>query len=301
MNENIRTVYNDLLRHVTEKKLKDISVDIISKYKAKDMNSLIRYADILELDVAHMNISRLFAQIIQHYHPDKTALILSSFEDKLKKNQIDELLRYKRIYVFAKPGEVILNEKYNIDVEETYSYTDDYFGHKEKFTPEDNLNRKFEYEDEFEDEINPNEYGFIDAVNRMAFGGIDDFITVEDLHNIEGELDLSDSDITDLTGIEQCRNITMLNLSGNHIYKVDRLSGLDLIELLYLSDNEIESIDCLENLINLKELDISFNSVEDISILLKLHDLIYVNILENPVKTRGIIEQLEDRGVIVIY
>jgi Leucine-rich repeat (LRR) protein len=301
MNNNIEAVYNDLLKHITEKKLKEISVDVISRYKAKDINSLLRYADILEFDASGMNISRLFARIIQHYHPDKTALILSGIENKFSENKIDELLRYKRIYIFRKPEASRISKKYDIDVEETYSYSEDYFGHEEKFKPEENLDREFEYEDEFEENINPNEYGFIDAVNRMFFGALDDSITVEDLHNIDGELDLSDSDIIDLKGIEHCRNITMLNLSGNHIYRVELLSNLDMLEQLYISDNDIESIECLVNLQNLKELDISFNSVEDITVLLKLNELIYVNLLENPVKTKGVIKELEGRGVIVIY
>jgi len=298
MDSNINILYGDLLKHVTEKKLKDISVDVISRYKAKDINSLLYYADVLELDASGMNISRLFALIIQNYHPDKTAFILSSIEDNFKQNKLSELQRLKRIYIFNKHKSIPFNKKYDIDIEETYAYSDEYSGHSENAASYDE--KKYEYDDETADDINPNEYGFIEAINRMVFGGIDDSITVEDLHNIEGELDLSDSEIVDLKGIEHCRNITILNLSGNHIDKIERLSGLGMLELLYLSDNNIESIDCLLNLQNLKELDISFNSIEDISVLLKLNELIYVNMLDNPIKNRDVIKELEDRGIIVI-
>ena len=300
MDSNIEKIYNDLLKHVTEKKLKEISVDIISRYKSKDINSLLRYADILELDASGMNISRLFARIILHYHPDKTARILNIIEDNFKENQLSEMLRLKRINIFSKNKTVSVNKKYDIDIEETYSYSDEYFGHRESNFRNEDINYKYEEDYDFDDERNSNEYGFIEAINKMIFGGIDDAVTVQDLLNIEGELDLSDSEIVDLKGIEHCRNITILNLSGNQIYKIDRLSGLELLECLYLSDNNIESIDSLLNLQNLKELDISFNSVEDVSVLLKLNELIYVNILENPIKNKEIIKELEDRGIIVI-
>ncbi len=300
MNYNIEAIHNDLLKHVTEKKLKEISVDVIGRYKAKDLNSLLRYADILEFDASGMNISRLFARVIQNYHPDKTALILSSIEENFKAEKIDELIRLQRVYTFSKSKLSPVSKKYDIDVEETYSYSEDYFGYSEKETPGDDRTEEFEFEDIYDD-INPCEYGFLEAINKMVFGGIDDSITAHDLNNIEGELDLSDSDIFDLKGVEQCRNITILNLSGNHIEKIDRLSGLEMLECLYLSDNDIESIACIADLQNLKELDISFNNIEDISVLLKLGDLIYVNLIENPVKDKKIIQELEERGVIVIY
>jgi Leucine-rich repeat (LRR) protein len=300
MDNNIEKIYSELLIHVTEKKLKDISVDIISRYKARDINSLLRYADILEFDASGMNISRLFARIIQNYHPDKTAMVLTGIQDNYKEKKISELLRLKRIYMFSKLRPAASAKKYDIDVEETYSYSDEYFGRSEE-APYDESKYEFDYEDEIADEISPYEYGFIDAVNRMIFGGLDYSVTPEDLLNMEGELDLSDSEIADLRGIEHCRNITILNLSGNNIVKIEPLSRLEMLELLYLSDNDIESIDCLGGLTNIKELDISFNSIEDISVLLKLNELIYVNLIENPIKNKDIIKELEERGVIVIY
>jgi len=300
MNNNIETIYQDLRKHVTEKKLKDISVDVIDRYKAKDLNALLHFAGILEFDASGMNISRLFARVIQHFHPDKTSLILGIIEENYKENNLEELLRLKRIYVFNKIKPVPVNKKYDIDIEETYSYSDEYFGSREE-APDSDIENDFEFNDDVDVEPVTHEYGFIEAVNSMFFGGLDDSITPEDLNNMEGELDLSDSEIYDLKGIELCRNITILNLSGNQINRIDRLSGLEMLECLYLSENDIESVDCLENLNNLKELDISFNNIEDISVLLKLDQLLYVNIMENPVKNKDVIKMLEERGVIVIY
>jgi len=301
MTKEIQTIYNNLLKSVTEKKLKEISIDIISTYKARDMNSLLVYADILGFDASGMDISRLFARIIQNYHPDKATLITGRIEDSFKENRISDLLRFKQIYMFKKPVKKTTSNKYDINFEETYSYNDEFSGQTEGYSQRDFRNDEFEFEEEITDGIDPHEYGFIEAVNSLFFGGIDDSITADDLNNIEGELDLSDSEIIELNGIEHCRNITVLNLSGNNIYKIDLLSRLELIELLYISDNNIESIECLSGLVNLKELDISFNSIEDISVLLQLKELVYVNLLENPVKNGSVVNELEERGVIVIF
>lgn len=300
MDKNTEAIYRELQKNITVQKLKELSVDIISRYKAKDLNSLLRYADILEFDASGMNISRLFARVIQNYHPDKTAMILGGIEESFKTDNVSELLRYKKIYLFSRLKKTSDKSKYDINIEETYTYSDDYFGSREDETPADDIYDRYEPEDEFDDGSSRFDYGFIEAVNNLFFGGLDDSITPEDLQNIEGELDLSDSDIVDLKGIEHCRNITILNLSGNRIDKIDRLKGLELLELLYISENEIENIDSIVNLKNLKELDISFNSIEDISVLLKLEELVYVNLMGNPVKNKNVIKELEERGVIVI-
>lgn len=300
MDSKIESVYHELIKHVTEKKLKEISVDVIDRYKAKDLNSLLRYADILDINASGMNISRLFSRVIQNYHPDKTASILNSIENSFEEGKLENLLSYKKKYIFEKTGEKLNQKKYDLDVEETYSYSDEYFGHEEEPVSRNNEQDDFDFEYTPDDEINPYDYGFIEAANRMFFGGLDYSITAEDLNNLEGDLDLSDSEIFDLKGVEHCRNITILNLSGNHIEKVERLSGLEMLESLYLSDNDIESIDSLAGLQNLKELDISFNMIEDISVLLNFNELLYVNLIGNPVKNKDVIKELEERGVIVI-
>ncbi len=300
MNKNIDDLYNDLRKHVTEKRLKEISVDIINSYKSRDHNALKQYAGVLEFDPSGMNISRLFARIIQHYHPDKTSIISGAIERNYEDKNIDELQRLRKIYIFKKLRPVPADKKYDIDIEETYSYSDEYFGRSEE-TPDFDIDEDFESDDQYKNVSDLYEYGFIEAVNSLFFGGTDDTITPEDLNNIEGELDLSDSEIFDLKGVEKCRNITILNLSGNRIEKVDRLAGLEMLECLYLAENSIESIDCLGELHNLKELDISFNNISNIDVLLKLDELVYVNIMENPVKNKDIIKMLELKGVIVIY
>ena len=91
------------------------------------------------------------------------------------------------------------------------------------------------------------------------------------------KLELSEAGIKDLTGIEYCKNLIMLDLRNNeHIKNIEPLKNLTNLQILYLQRNNIVDISPLSNLINLKSLDISFNNIENISSisrLIKLEDL----------------------------
>jgi Leucine-rich repeat (LRR) protein len=300
MMNDINDIYNELKKKINPTRLKEISVDIIQSYKEKNRDGLLFYADLLSIDHSDINISKLFAQIIQNYHPDKTLKILKEIELFYKNNKIDELLRLKQVFIFKK----IIQEspfRHDINVDESYSYSDEDFGYDEKNNYDDDRGRENEFEDREDHFFEDHEYGFIEAINRLVFGNLDFTINIQDLQSLEGELDLSDYEICDLKGIEYCMNINNLNLSGNNVYKIEPLSRLTQLESLFLSENNIQNIDCLSELVNLKELDISFNEVEDISVLNKLESLLYVNVLGNPIKDTHMIKELTERGVLVIY
>jgi len=299
MTKNINSIYRELKKHINPTRLKEISVDIINKYKVKDRGGLSFYAALLGIDPSGISISRLFAHIIQNYHPDKLTKIHNEIELNYRDNKIEELLRIKNIFVFNDPIQSIAYLE-DIEAEEAYTYRDEDFGYGEKTVYDDDVVMEDEFIDPgelFED----HELGFIEAVNRFFFGNLGYTLNINDLQDMDGELDLSDYDIVDLRGIEHCINIHSLNLSGNNLRKIDSISSLTRLESIYLSGNSIQNIDCLGALANLKELDISFNEIEDISVLNKLESLLYVNIIGNQIKDAGIIKELTEKGVLVIY
>lgn len=299
MKSNINSIYQELKKHINPSRLKEISVDIISKYKAKDRGGLSFYAVLLGIDPSGISINRLFANIIQNYHPDKLTKIHNEIELYYRENKIEELLRIKNIFVFDEPVQSIPYLQ-DVEVEEAYTYRDEDFGYYEKTVYDDDTFTEDEFIDPdelFEDR----EFGFIEVVNRFFFGNLDYTLNISDLQDLDGELDLSDYDIIDLRGIEYCININSLNLSGNNLRKIERISSLTRLESLYLSGNSIQNIDCLSTLTNLKELDVSFNEIEDISVLDKLENLLYVNLLGNQIKDTGIIKELTEKGVLVIF
>ena len=71
---------------------------------------------------------------------------------------------------------------------------------------------------------------------------------LEDLEDIE----LSQSGITDLDGVQYCIHTFTMDLSDNTIRDITLLWDLPLLEELNLSYTEIEDIDVLSNLRNLR-------------------------------------------------
>ncbi len=298
MTDHIDSIYRELKKQITPARLKEISVDVIARYRADDRDGLSYYADLLGLDHAGLSTGRLFAHVIQCYHPDKLTAIIKDLEMQYREKKAEELIRIRNTFIFEIPSRRITFTGAPA-ADETYSYTGEDFGYDERAAYDEDIPAGDEHEDR--DEFSEaGDYGFIEAVNRLFFGNLDAAITMDDLHELEGELDLSDYDIVDLKGIEHCINIHTLNLSGNDLRRIEPLASLTRLEALFLSGNSIRNISCLAPLAALRELDLSFNEIEDISVLKELEALQYVNLLGNPIHDTGTIRQLSDRGVLVI-
>jgi hypothetical protein len=299
MQNNIQILYSELKDKVNPAGLKEISIDIINKFKNRDHEYFIQFAKLIEIDSFNENLNRIFAKIIQIYHPDKFNIIKNEIESVYKSNKYDELLRLKNIYL------IDLNSlqsaiSYGNIAEEEYGYNKDDFGYSEYFFDGEDIFNDAEYDNAEDDTLNPYEHGFAEAINNLFVGNLDYTLSRSDLRNLDGELDLSDYEINDLAGVENCVNTNILNLSGNEIIKIHQLSALVKLKALFLSENSIEDISYLKSLTELEELDISFNSIEDISVLLELPKLKYVNVIHNPVNNKSIINKLLKNGVIVI-
>lgn len=303
MSIDTNELYDELKKNITSSRLKDMSIEVISRYKKKDHGYLTSLAERLGISSAETGISRVFSQLIQLYHPDRLKKIISEIELHKKNDNAEELARIKGIYLVDMKR--VQAKDFTFEADEEYLYDDDesnYNEYEEYYDEEEKITGEHEYEDEITEETVADEnYGFIEAVNDLYLGNLEYELSLADLQNLEGELDLSGFDLEDLTGAEYCVNITNLNLSGNRIYRIHQLAGLVKLEVLYLSDNRIDDITFLEGLTELRELDIAFNDIEDISVLLELPGLQYVNLIENPVSDETIIEELQDKGVIVIY
>ena len=98
-------------------------------------------------------------------------------------------------------------------------------------------------------------------------------ITAEELAGLSGQLNASESNISDLTGLEHCTNLTELVLGSNQISDISALSNLNHLTGLYLGSNQISDISTLSNLNNLTGLDLGNNEVSDISALADLTNL----------------------------
>jgi len=116
--------------------------------------------------------------------------------------------------------------------------------------------------------------------------------------------------ITDLSGIEYCINLTVLNLWGNEISDLSPLASLTNLTVLNLEGNEISDISPLASLTSLEYLSLVVNQVSDISPLVENSGLgpgdIVILSNNNLDLSEGSedmedIRQLEGRGVVVYY
>jgi len=119
----------------------------------------------------------------------------------------------------------------------------------------------------------------IDLSNRVI-DDIDKIISLYDLDFIE-DLDISDTNITDLDFLEQMINLKTLDISGTMIKDISVLENLSKLEVLIAHDAPIKYLWPLKNLINLKELRMERCSIISIHCLAKLKNLEYLNLYDN--------------------
>ena len=106
------------------------------------------------------------------------------------------------------------------------------------------------------------------------------------------ELQASQRDITDLTGLQYATNLEYLHLWGNQIKDVTPLANLTKLSDLDLAYNAVESVEPLANLIQLQILNLTFNRVQDITPLANLVHLqklyIRVNLVTDITPLQGL-------------
>lgn len=293
MPDTIEDIYCEIKEKLTSEHLKKITVDIINSYKNKDYKQLYKYASIATNN-SESNNSKIFSILIKQYHPDKHSFILKQVEETYRGNNYNKLKRLKEKYLFKIESTHYVHD-YTVKYEEKYKFDANDFGYSEKTLYEDDTFGETNLE--FQEENN----GFLDAVRKMIFGGLENNFSESDLYKVDGTLDLSDYDIIDISGIENCIYLEELNLSDNGIEKIGKISALAELKSLYISGNQVENIEVLVKLTKLKEVDISFNNISDISPLGNLPDLEYVNIIGNPISDYSVIGELIKKGVIVVF
>ena len=69
----------------------------------------------------------------------------------------------------------------------------------------------------------------------------DEPITAEDVANIS-TITARDKGIRDLTGLEHCKRLMLLELPGNEVSDLSPIAGLNLLQSLTLTGNQVEDI-----------------------------------------------------------
>ncbi len=96
-------------------------------------------------------------------------------------------------------------------------------------------------------------------------------------------LDLSGSDVSDLTGLEHATNLQTLDLSGTQVSNISALSSLINLTTLDITGTQVSNISALSRLTNLQTLNITGTQVSNISALSRLTNLQTLNISDTQV------------------
>jgi len=97
----------------------------------------------------------------------------------------------------------------------------------------------------------------------LSDSGVQNLEGIEFCLNLR-ELDVSELGLEDLAILEDCRAIIELDASGNRLSSASVLAVLDRIETLDLSGNQIEDISPIQSLVSLAYCDLSGNRISDL-------------------------------------
>ena len=267
------------------------SQNLIELYKARHFSKLNNinnqlFPGKIQIDPSADN-KKLFYSLIKIFHPDSYKSHLKRFNEAISNDDTTTIDFYSRLISIE-----LDNGKNNL-VESEYNSEEVYIFDKEE-------DESYVFNDV---ELNESEIdqSIISIISEMFLGNSGRYLESIDLSQIDGELILSDSNISNLDGLQYCIGVTNLDLSHNKIENIYEINSLERLEELDLSNNDIVNIDQLIGLDNLETLYLDSNQIDDIEILLKLKELKFVSILDNPLKNMDVLHKLQENGVIVIY
>jgi Leucine-rich repeat (LRR) protein len=292
------TLYTKLKEAYSEKNLNAISSKIIELYRNKQHSKIKGLLSAIGnyIDFQEDNINKSFSKLIFMYHPDKGHQYRKEIEAIYQSGKFELLENYSHIFLALEIDSVIAKMDDDFDID----YTPEYVMEVDE-DENDYFEGSYHQSDDLRTDFSDYEYDntFFSALKRKYYGNLMIDLPSYYLEDLE-EVELTNFDIQDLSGIEYCRQTVYFNLSNNGITDITDLKGLKLIEELYLSDNEIGYIDAVSFLYKLRVIDISNNCIDDISPLFELPDLEYVNVMGNKIPS-GQIEFLKNKDVLVVH
>jgi len=131
----------------------------------------------------------------------------------------------------------------------------------------------------------------LEAAIRQSIDKPEGQITETDLQSVT-LLTAENKGISDITGIEKCVNLEILNLPGNEIGDISSLNTLTKLKLLTISDNKITDISPLSRLTNVEILILAINRIVDIQPLSNLTNLETLWLMDNQITDIGALSHL---------
>jgi len=130
----------------------------------------------------------------------------------------------------------------------------------------------------------------LEAAIRQALDMPEGMLTRADLARLKS-LEAVGRGISDLSGLEHCTHLTLVELTNNNLSDITPLERLIMLETVWLSMNQISDITPLEHHPNVHAIALDWNAVADIRPLSTLRQLKQLNLNSNTVAT---LEPLRD-------
>jgi len=293
MNQS-ETLSIELLEAYSEVNLNKITRNLIRLYKEKEFEKLNIISGMLEewVEIVIEPDGKGFAKIISLYHPDRGEYYRCKIAESTRQNDLQTLEKFRHIFVIQDIEEIAANIESYEDIDYHPEYEWDikgtgfsYFQDKKK-KPR-NGTRK----------THSGGYSFYEAMQIRQYGDTHTSFPTYYLEDMD-EVELSESEIEDMDGVQYCIHTISMDLSGNLITDLEPLAGLQNLQELNLASNKLSYIDALSNLFQLKSVDLSNNSIDDISPLLEIETLEYADLSGNKIQPKQI-QELRDLGVMV--
>lgn len=285
-----------LLEAYSEANMNKITRNLIRLYKEMEFEKLNIISGMLSewVEIAIESDGKGFAKIISLYHPDRGEFYRNLIGAAAEQEDAVTLARFEHVFVIQDIEEIAANIESFEDIDYHPEYEWDvkdrgfsYFQDKKK-KPR-NGKRK----------ARSDGYSFYEAMQIRQYGDIDTTFPTYYLEDMD-EIELSESEIDDLDGVEYCIHTVSLDLSFNRIYDLSPLASLGSLQELNLSNNQIEYIDDISNLQQLKSIDLSNNSIVDILPLMEIETLEFADLGGNKISPDQI-KVLRNIGVTVEF
>lgn len=283
----------------SEVNLNKISAEIIAYYKSGEYSKIKRIAKVVSeyMPINEEKISKCFSSLIMIYHPDKGNRYRKEIDEIFKSGRFENFQQYSHILEIQDINLTVTAEEIaeDIDYSPEYQLDNDDPGFNYFYDSDD---EQFDHDPESYVDPEPDN-SFFSAIKRKYYGSRDIHLPHQYLEDLE-EVEMAEYEIEQLDGIEFCKYVKVLDLSGNNISDIFNLKDLGYIEELDLSYNQVGIIDVLMKLKNLRILDLSNNFVDDLSPLFDLNRLEYVNVIGNAVPQEQL-TYLKNNGIIVVH
>jgi Leucine-rich repeat (LRR) protein len=114
-------------------------------------------------------------------------------------------------------------------------------------------------------------------------------------------LDLSYSEISDISTLETLTNLTHLNLAQTNISNINVLRNLTNLTYLDISITEVPSFELLQFLTNLEELDLKSTNFNDLSHLTNLHNLEKLYLSDTKIKDISLLPTFPKLKIVTLH